>query len=303
MRILAVLVGLIVIAGMVSATGVGTHIDIDADLEAGSSLDTSFHVPGGDVDIDARGYSGWSYQAGKLASRHTFHGEGDFSGSFSTNSRETNLHKTHGYLSSYVNVESNSLAWFHLYGMQDFDVSSGNHNKNTVGEIEAYAFGSDKAEMNLKLTGSMYIYKDATNPWNKNPVYGEGSDYDVYHLTRTTDKGADGQFGTGDDSIIGFGITEFWRDTSTHGTGTGSATFSYSNIWAHYTDEDGNMDIPGGGSASMTATATGTGDYYQKGYGRNNLVYNGFSMPGGGSMTTMGTFYGGFSGNPSIHAN
>ena len=293
--LMAVMMAVVMGMGMVSAD---TDIDIGADLDTGSSLDTSFYVPGGTVDIDIRGYSSWSYQAGNLASRHTFHGEGDFKGDFDTSS-----HGTHGYLSSYVNAESNGQAKFTVYGMQDFDVSSGNHNRNTVGEIEACAFGSDKAEMNLKLVGSMYIYKDATNPWNKNPVYGEGSDYDVYHLTRITDKGADGQLGTEDDSVIGFGITEFWRSTSTHGTGTGSATFSYNNIWAHYTDEDGKMDIPGGGSESMTATATGTGSYYQEGYGKNNLVYNGLSMPGGGLMITKGTFYDGFSGNPSIHAN
>jgi len=52
----------------------------------------------------------------------------------------------------------------------------------------------------------------------------------------------------------------------------------------------------------LYVNASGPGEYHQRGYGESSLYYNGMNMPGGGSMSTSGTFNDGFSFSPEIRA-
>ncbi len=248
-------------------------------------------VASGDLLVEIRGFNqaGNGVLVGQQGAYHEFHGIGGFNGTL------TSSVGSYGELSTNTNFASQSAASFNLYGWQDFEVSGGNPGSRLrIGELQASAAGDTYAAMKVDLIGAMYIFKDrgpytyptvgtppVPNPNASWTLKAGGANYDVYHSAQVTNK-------NDPTDIIGRTEVELYQQG---GSSTDEGMLGVSAGWAFKTTQSG-ANFPE--STTMYIRANGAGNYYQSGYGKNNLTYNGAILGGPAWMQTTGSFTSGF---------
>lgn len=258
-KILALFISLILMTSIVLATSVNVNMDVN----------------GGSVDITTNGIDHTAWHPGQIGETNRFTGQGDFIGNYHSNEG------TYGTLNSFVNVNGDTYgADLVMRDTQNFNVMSGNHNNNVVGNFYAHASGSDnQVAMNLKSIGSMYVWSEATDPYWNAPLRGNLIEKEVW----TTKNG-----NTKTDLYLGIGTS-------------GITTMSNSNIWGWTNGETGSSDTNyGGGTRSVSAT--GQGWITQNGFGQNYLNFNGLILNNGGSVWMNGNFNNGMNGNYNMNS-
>lgn len=245
----------------------GTH-RVDSSMTNMTGANLTFNSSGKDTTF---------WNPGVVGQTNAFQGQGDFTATYSTSTNGN-----YGILGSYANASSGAGgADFQMWDTQDFNIMSGNHTYNVVGNFYAHASGNDnQVAMNLKSIGSMYVWSEATNPYWQPGLQGSVIEKWVWTTQNTVLK------------------TDLYMGVNT----TGTATISNSNTWGWGNGETGTSTTNYNGG-TRTVSATGTGQYNQYGYGANSLSFNGFSLPAGGSMSVIANFVGGVSGTYSMNAN
>lgn len=249
---------------------------LDASTGTHSAV-TTMNVSGANLFINSAGVDTTVCHPGTAGQWNDFRGVGDFTATYSTSTNGN-----YGILGSYINATSGAGgATFQMWDTQDFNIMSGNVVNNVVGGFYAEAYGTDnQVAMNLKSVGSMYVWSEATNPWSAPALRGNYIEKWVQTTQNTVLK------------------TDLWMRVNT----SGIANISNSNIWGWTNGQTGTSSTNYGGG-TRTVSATGTGTYDQAGYGANQLNFNGFTLPAGGSINVIANFVGGFSGTYSMNAN
>jgi len=231
-------------------------VDMDMNVNGGSSVEVEFSVTDGFVGINARGIDSSFWHTGEVGQNNIFTGTGSFTGTYRV------VGGNYGSLQTFINVASSSSASFDMQEQIFFNILSANHIYNVEGFFEAWASGDDGVEMNLKSIGSMYVWSEATNPYSEPPLQGQyiGKMALVWDWDESDAPQA-----------------YLWLDVSTDG----SATMSNSNIWGWSISESGSATTNYAGG-TRTVSATGDGYLYQEAYGEDYLTFNGATLPGGG---------------------
>lgn len=252
-------------------------VEVDVDGSGVTTTTIDFDVDSGSINITASGIDTSVYHTGSVGQRNTFLGSGDFIGTYSVSQNQ------YGALDARINTDASSWASFDFEDYLDFDVLSGTVTHNEEGWFGAFASGNG-ATMNLRSVGSMYVWSEATNPYWEDPIGGN-----------TIEKWA---------LLTESGVWQGYLDILV--ITSGYATMDNSNIWGwgiHETDYTGQgrafTNYAGG---TRTITATGSGYFYQEGYGKDYLNFNGIEFLGGANMILSGPFSGGLSGTYSMLA-
>jgi len=234
---------------------------------AGTIVDVNMDIDFGGIDITANGFDHSSWHPGGIGETNKFTGLGSFEGTYKVNDG------SYGKLNSYINVNSKDIgADFIFEDWQDFNILSANHINNVKGYFYAHASGNDdQVAMNLKSIGSMYVWSEATNPYNKPCLRGSIIEKEV---------------DTWQDDIL---KTQLYLGVSTNGI----ATMHNSNIWGWSNGEKGTSTTNYGGG-TRTVESTGSGTFIQTAYGANYLHFNGAEAPNGGTATLTIDFTDGF---------
>jgi len=232
-------------------------------------VNVAMDVNSGSVGVTTNGIDSSTWHPGSVGQANGFAGIGGFNGNYVV------YGGSYGALNAQINAVSKpGGADFQFGDTLDFNVLSGNHNNNVIGDFSAHASGNDgNVAMNLKSVGSMYVWSEATNPYSMPALQGNLIEKGAT-VTKNTVPVAQGYIGV---------LTN------------GLATISNSNIWGWGIGETGTLTTNYGGG-TRTVSATGLGTYTQNGFGQAYLTYNGFTLPGGGNAATNSTFNGGISG-------
>lgn len=243
---------------------------------AGQIINATFDVNDGIVSITTQGFDHTTWHPGQIGEINTFTGIGSYSGNYNVNEG------SYGILNSYINVNANTFgADFVMTDTQNFNIMSGNHNYNVVGNFYAYASGNDnQVAMNLKSVGSMYVWSEATNPYSAPSLRGGYIKKEVWTTENSNPQ------------------SDLYLRVLTNGV----ATMYNSNIWGWTNGEHGSSSTNYGGG-TRDVSATGTGTFKQSGFGKDSLTFNGFTFDNGGLATLMGSFDNGFTGTYSMSAN
>ena len=251
--------------------GSGT-INYNIDASTGThTATTTMNVNGATLGIDTRGVDTSVCHPGVVGEYNGFAGTGAFDATY-----KTSTNGNYGILGSYINASSKAGgATFQMADTQNFNIMSGNHSYNVVGNFLANASGNDaQVAMNLKSVGSMYCWSEATNPYSSPALQGNTISKESW-VTK------DGTM-----------MTDLFMGVQT----TGIATIANSNIWGFGNNESGTLASTNYGGGTRTVQSTGAGTYTQNGFGANQLNFNGFSFGGPSTSTLTGTFGAGFSG-------
>jgi len=298
-KIIAAIIGILFIATPVLAVSWTTNLNIDTSTDrlhnsvsggfnsgtfaynvdtttSTHSINTNANVSGSDMQISTDGIDTTFWHPGQVGQSNSFVGQGLWSGTYSSSTNGN-----YGILNSYVNANANSGgADFVMTDTQYFNIMSGNHNNNVVGNFYAHANGTDnQVAMNMKSVGSMYVWSEATNPYSTAPLSGSLIEKEVW----TTKNGSPN--------------TDLYVGVQTNGT----ATMSNSNIWGWTNGETGTSSTNYGGG-TRTVSATGSGQVMQTGSGAHSLSFNGFAF-GAGNALFSGSFTGGMSGTYNMSAS
>ena len=260
-----------IIAGIIAFVMIAS-----AGLVSASNINVDFDVGSGFLDVTTNGFDHTTWHPGTIGETNTFTASGGFHGNYNVNEG------SYGTLNSFINADAYSGgADFIMTDYQDFNVMSGNHEYNVEGYFMTHASGNDdQVAMNLKSVGSMYVWSEATNPYQGPALRGGLIEKEVW---------------TNQDSVP---KTDLYLGVNTDGI----ATMYNSNIWGWSNGEHGTSTTNYGGG-TRDVSATGSGTYMQSAYGANGFNFNGFSSPGGGSMTMNGAFGDGFNFQYSMDAN
>jgi len=242
-----------------------------------TDFSATFDIGGGTFSATYQSTDTSTWHPGAVGEQTTFIATGGFSGSMTATTGN------HGSTSSTVNADAKTGgASFSFFDYQDFNVLSANHINNVEGYFRTGASGGDaQTTMNLKSVGSMYVWSEATDPYWKPELKGNSIYKDVW-TTKSDVLQAD----------LAFSLT----------SSVGDATLQNSNIWGFTNGETGSSSTNYIGG-TRTLSASGSGTYLQYGYGLDYLVFNGFVMSGGGTMTQSGSFASGFTGTYSMTGN
>jgi len=236
--------------------------------------------PGSDVTVVVEGIDTSTWNPGVVAQTNTFNAQGAFQIDYSSHTGN------YGSLNSLVNATGSAA--FTLTDVHDFDILSANHNYGTVGTFTAFAAGSN-AQMNIDNHGSMYLFKEHTDPYWAPELQGEviWKNYDMLTNGNRTAS-----------MYIGATMTD------------GLAWMDNSSQWGFGSSESGSI-----GAVTDTVTATGSGTYRQYIAGVNSSAGSAVTtapgvdaninavMPVGGSLDTIINFLSGFQSLYSMSAN
>lgn len=239
-------------------------------------VDMTMNVDSGVVVVNTNGIDSSTWHPGAVGQANGFAGVGGFSGTYKV------YGGNYGALEAQINAASKpGGADFQFGDTLYFNVLSANHINNVIGDFSAHASGIDgNVAMNLKSVGTMYVWSEATNPYSQPALQGN-----------LIEKGA----------IVtknAVPVAQGYLLVSTNGL----ATIYNSNIWGWGIGETGTLTTNYGGG-TRNVSATGSGVYNQAGFGQNYMTYNGFTLPGGGTLTTTGPFNSGLSGVYQIDAH
>ena len=289
---IAVMLGCIIAVGTA-----GWAMDVDLTGGGVSSFNLSATITNGSLHVDLWGYSTRSSPPGlegSLGSHHIFEGVGSF-----VLSQLSSSVGTYGELTTTAKAHSSSSAELSLYGWQDFEVSGGNPGSRPyMGELVASAKGSERALLDVRMVGSMYIFKDngpytyINTPSPSWMLYGQGESYSVFLGAIVRDKN------TG--NVLANVSVELWQDG---GSATDAGMFGFSNAWAFQTAPEtapGLAFYPSSGT--MYVRASGAGNYWQYTFAQNGGIHNGAVFGGPGAFVTSGSFSNGFEFSPSASA-
>jgi len=263
-RILVILLATIAVIGLF--VGVASATDIH----------TGFDVLAGEVDVDVTNATSFS----------NFDGQGSFIG-------DVWIVSDGDFLDTQIDVDSHSTA--------ELAFSAGNALSEATGKefyVSLYAGGGEAVGIHSSFDG------DTVDPslirLVENLVEASGSsdgqdgwgfmvsmDAQIRDKVDTENVSASASF-----QLLGDGSGTIDHDTTMYFTSAATGKSA--------TDELSVSNSAYGDTNLLYVDASGSGEYHQSGYGETNLQYNGMTMPGGGSMSTSGTFNDGFSYNPEI---
>jgi hypothetical protein len=200
--------------------------------------------------------------------------QGASNGGF-TATYNTSTNGNYGILGTYVNAASKAGgADFFMTDIHDFDIMSGNGNSDVVGNFMAHAAGLDaNVIMKMASIGSMYIWSESeVYAYFPNPA--SGLQGNLIEKQLVTTQGA---------TVLG----NLYMGCET----TGLAKSCNPSSWGWGDYQNGTATTNYG--ASQTMLATGAGNYWQNGFGKNYLNFNGGIAPLGGTGLMSFAFNGG----------
>jgi hypothetical protein len=136
-------------------------LSIGATALAVEQYNATFDVDWGTVTFTERGIDTSTLHPGQVGTEVTVALQGGYTGAAVGNLGN------YGALQSHINVAAKSAgADFQVWNTDFFNVLSGNHTYNVVGQYYLHASGGDdRTALNCKIVPSMYVDSVATNPY------------------------------------------------------------------------------------------------------------------------------------------